>query len=68
MIARATANTTSQYRVRVGRKTAAGAALGGEERIETSSTIAVGMLEERPQPGNLFLGFPFVIEPARERT
>lgn len=56
MIARVTANTITQYRVWVGRKAAGGAAFGGDGRIETGSAIAVGILEERPQPGKLFLG------------
>jgi len=40
----------------VGRIAAGGAAFGADGFIETGSAIAVGMLEEQRQPGNLFLG------------
>jgi hypothetical protein len=52
--------------VRVGRIEVGEAAFGGEGRIETGSAIAVGMLGERSQAGNLIFGWPFVIEPGRE--
>jgi hypothetical protein len=35
---------------------AGGAAFGGDALVEDGSAIAVGMVEERAQPGNLFLG------------
>jgi hypothetical protein len=53
MMAKATANTITQYRVWLGRKEAGGAAL--RETGFAGGRIAPGMMGDPPQPGNLFL-------------
>ena len=55
MMAKATANTITQYRVWEGRREAGGAAFSEVEFA--GGGIAPGMMGDPPQPGNLFLGF-----------